>query len=133
MKINKAIKIVLVLVSILVIAVGCYTIVKRGLNFPENGIYMANNLLDVAKPYIEKTAISTILILIYFMIKYHKIGMIKVGITSLISILAVLGVIISIIAIFKLPVNKTFFPVLLAGFVATILILTMNYENKVKE
>lgn len=132
MKMNKAIKVVIILVAILVMAIGCYTIIKKGLNFPENGIYSTNNLLEVAKPYIEKVAISTVLILIYFMIRYYKMGIIKVGIFSLISIVAVIGVMISIMAIGKLPVNEMLFPVLLAGFVATIVTLTIHYENKIK-
>lgn len=133
MKATKTtIKTIAVIVAIAMIAIGIYTITKSGLNFPENGIYTVNNLLDVAMNYGKTVAIATILIVIYFMIRYNKLGVIKMGIISFVWMIAIPAVIISVMATFKLPINRLFFPVTLLGYVVTILILTIQYENKLK-
>lgn len=130
--IKTIIRVVVVIVAIVMIALGIYTFSKKGLNFPENGIYTANNILEIAYPYIQKAVISTIIILIYLMIRYNKLGFVKVGILSLISLLVVQAVVLSIMITLGIAINRIFFPVLLAAFVATILGITIQYEKKLK-
>ena len=126
------IKILIIIAAVVTIAVGVYFLKTKGLNFPENGAYTQNNIIDEAKTYIVPSAVAGVLVLIYMMIRFCKLGVIKVGIEALFTILVVEAVIVAITTIAQLPINSLFFAVLLLGFVLTILILTSVYEKKIK-
>lgn len=126
------IKVLIIIATIAVIAVGIYFLRTKGLNFPEDGIYNQNNIIDEAETYIIPTGIAGILTIIYMMIRFYKLGVIKIGIQVLLTIVAVEALIISIIAIAGLPINSLFFALLLLAFVTSILILTLVYEKKIK-
>ena len=126
------IKVLIIIATIAVIAVGIYFLRTKGLNFPEDDIYNQNNIIDEAETYIIPTGIAGILTIIYMMIRFYKLGVIKIGIQVLLTIVAVEALIISIIAIAGLPINSLFFALLLLAFVTSILILTLVYEKKIK-
>ena len=126
------IKVLIIIATIAVIAVGIYFLRTKGLNLPEDGIYNQNNIIDEAETYIIPTGIAGILTIIYMMIRFYKLGVIKIGIQVLLTIVAVEALIISIIAIAGLPINSLFFALLLLAFVTSILILTLVYEKKIK-
>lgn len=129
---KTTIKIILVIVAIAIIAVGGYFLKTKGLNFPENGIYNVNNIIKESMPYIIKAGICLALVLVYLMIRYNKLGVIKVAITSLASILVMQAVVIAIITITRLPITNLFFALLLLTYAVTILVITAIYEKKLK-
>lgn len=126
------IKIIVILAVIGVIAVGAYFLKTKGLNFPSNGVYTANNIMEIAKPYMIKSGICLALVVVYFMIRYNKLGIIKIGLTTLITILALQAVVIAVMAIARLEINRLFFSTLLMVFVLTILAITAICEKKLK-
>ena len=126
------IKILIAIVAIAVIAVGVYFINTKGLNFPENGAYTLNNIMDEAETYLVPSIISGVLVVIYMMIRFNKLGVVKIGIQSLLIIVGIEAVIISIVAIAGLPISSLVFAVMLLAFVTSILILTLIYEKKIK-
>ena len=56
------IKIVVIIAAIVVIAVGGYFLKTKGLNFPENGLYTKNNIIEEAEPYAIKLGICLALV-----------------------------------------------------------------------
>lgn len=129
---KTTIKIIIILAVIASIAVGAYFLKTKGLNFPENGVYTQNNILEVAKPYMIKMGICLALVVIYFMIRYNKLGAIKTGLIALAVILALQALVIAVMAIARLEINRMFFSGLLSVFVLTILALTAVYEKNLK-
>ena len=118
-------KILLICVVIIIIA-GMFLIRKNGFNYADG--YTKNILLDTAKAYIPYVGISTLIIIIYFAIRYYKQGVIKV-----LTILGMLGAIlftISVITISKMPVTKIIFSIIIGTYVASILAITANFEEK---
>lgn len=129
---KKTIKIILIIVAIAIIAVGAYFLKTKGLNFPENGVYTKNNIIEEAEPYIIDAGIGLALVLVYLIIRFNKLGIIKVALISLAVILCVQAVTIAIIVITKFAINRMFFAMLLTAFVLTILIITAIYEKKLE-
>jgi hypothetical protein len=129
---KTTIKIMAIIAAIVVIAIGGYFLKTKGLNFPENGIYTPNNIIEITKDYVIKAGICLALVLIYFAIRYNKLGIVKVVLISLVSILCVQAVTISIIIITRLAINRMFFAILLLVFVLSILVTTAIYEKKLK-
>lgn len=82
-------------------------------------------LTDMAKQYIFYTIIATVLVLVYFAIRFRKLGIAKVLGTTLVSLVFAEVLYMSIIAITRFPINKL---VIIAGFAIYLIILT--YLNK---
>lgn len=129
---KTTIKIILVIAAIAIIAVGAYFLKTKGLNFPENGVYTKNNIIEEAKPYLIDAGIGIALVLVYLMIRFNKLGIVKVALISLVAILCVQALVVAIIAITRFAINRMFFAILLTAFVLTMLIITAIYENKLK-
>lgn len=131
-KAKMIIKILIIIAAITVIAVGIYFLSTKGLNFPENGAYTQNNIMDEAETYLVPSIIAGVMVVIYMMIRFYKLGVIKIGIQSFLTIVGIEAIIISIVAIANLPINSLFFAILLLAFATTILMLTAVYEKKIK-
>ena len=131
-KAKMIIKILIIIAAITVIAVGIYFLSTKGLNFPENGAYTQNNIMDEAETYLVPSIIAGVMVVIYMMIRFYKLGVIKIGIQSLLTIVGIEAIIISIVAIANLPINSLFFFFFLLAFATTILMLTEVYEKKIK-
>lgn len=90
-------------------------------------------LRDMIKPYIIPVVISTAILLIYIVIKYIKLGVIKVILTLILRLAVVEAVAFSIIAICRLHVGIYTMPILLAIYVLVTLLTTMGYENELEK
>lgn len=123
----KTVKKILMILCILVIIVGMFILGKNGLNY-QNG-YSKNILLETARQYTIFVAISTAIILIYFVIRYNKQGIVKVIVTSILGILGGVAFVIAILAISKMPITRIFFPIILATYVSSIIVLASNFEE----
>ncbi len=120
-------KILLICVVIIIIA-GMFLLGKNGFNYADG--YTKNILLDTAKAYIPYVGISTLIIIIYFAIRYYKQGVIKVLATSILGMLGAILFTISVITISKMPVTKIIFSIIIGTYVASILAITANFEEK---
>lgn len=123
----KTFKKILMVLCILVIIVGMFILGRNGLNYQEG--YTQNILLETAKQYTVFIAISTIIILVYFAIRYNKQGIIKVIATSALGILGAMALVLAIFAIAKMPITRIFFPIMLTTYVSSIIVLTTNFEE----
>ena len=87
-------------------------------------------LRDIIKPYIVSGIISTCVIILFMAIRYKKIGSIKVVCIQLLSIILGEGLIISIYAITKLPINRVFMPVILLVYILTFIICNIKFVSE---
>lgn len=123
----KLIKKILMIICVLVIIVGMFILGKNGLNYQEG--YSRNILLETAKQYTVFMAISTVIILVYFAIRYNKQGVVKVIVTSVLGILGAMAFVLALFAIIKMPITRIFFPIMLATYVSSIIVLTTSFEE----
>lgn len=89
----------------------------------------STRIIDMYKQYIIPFAISGVLVLVYMSIRYYKKGVLKViGRTIIIPVVAEL-LLLSIIAIARIPVGR-FIPVLVIGvYIASILFVIKENEK----
>ena len=104
----------------------------KGLNFPENGVYTQNNIIEISRDYMIKAGIALALVLVYLMIRFNKLGVVKTALISLAVVVWVQVLTIAIIVITRMPIDRMFFAILLLGFALTTLALTAFYEKKLK-
>ena len=90
-------------------------------------------LIDIVKPYILPLIISTLIILVYIGIRYHKIGTIKSILkTGVIAIIAEL-ILFALIAITRLPIGRYTLPLVLFVYLVTMIGITSHLEKRLKE
>mgnify|MGYP002569922340 CR=1 FL=1 len=85
---------------------------------------------DIAKPYIIPFIISTVIILVYMAIRYRKIGVLKTLLTTISTSVAAQAVLLSIIAIARIPVGRLTIPMIVTVYMLTLVGLTTNFEKK---
>lgn len=90
-------------------------------------------LKDLIKPYIFAFSLSSVLIVLYMMIRYKKLGAIKILLKTICSIVVAQAVLLSIIAITRVPVGRSTIPMVIIVYIVTLFVLTNNLENKLAE
>ena len=95
-------------------------------------------LSSIIKPYIAPIAISAVIILVYVIVRYRKLGIIKTALSYLLYTGAVQAVFFGVLAISRFPINRFVVPVVLMLYIITITALSFkndkNLENmKVEE
>lgn len=85
---------------------------------------------DIIKPYILPIAITFIIILVYFMIRYSKLGITKVFIETIVKTAVMELLAFSIIAIARIPFGTIVPPIILGVYTITVAIISTNFENK---
>lgn len=85
---------------------------------------------DIVKPYIVPMLISTIIVLVYVGIRYIKIGALKTVCTLLLRIIVLEALLLSVIAICRIPIGIYTMPVAILVYMGVILFTTISYENK---
>ena len=84
---------------------------------------------DILMPYVVPFAISTVIILIYMAVRYHKLGSIKIILKTIgINILTQVTL-ISIIAITRIPFGRLTIPMILLVYLLTMIGLTTKFEK----
>ncbi len=87
---------------------------------------------DLLKPYILPFSIATIIILVYFTVRYYKLGIPKTLLTTIISLILSQVILLSIIAITRIPVGRVTMPMVIIVYLLMLLGLTNEFENKLK-
>lgn len=125
----KTIKKILMIIAIIIMIVGMFILGRNGFNYVEG--YSSEMLLETAKQYILYVSIATAIVLLYFAIKYSKEGIAKVLVTSILAILGTLVFTVAVIAIARMPVSRLFFPIVLAAYVSSLMIISANFEENI--
>ena len=89
-------------------------------------------LRSIAKPYVIPLTIATVIILVYLMLFFKKLGMWKVLYKALISIIGTQAVLFSLYAVLRIPINRLTPIISIIVYIATILTITIKF-NKEKE
>lgn len=89
-------------------------------------------LSSIIKPYIAPIAISAIIILVYVIVRYRKLGIIKTALSYLLYTGAVQAVFFGVIAISRFPINRFVVPVVLMLYIITITALSFKNEKKLE-
>ena len=88
---------------------------------------------DILRPNIMPFVIATIIILLYFAIKYRKLRILKVILKTIITLAISEALLLSIIAITRIPVGKYTVSMIFAVYVLALGILTSKLENKLQK
>ena len=87
---------------------------------------------DIIKPYILPLIISTVIILVYMAIRYHKLGVIKVLLKTIFATVVVELILLSLIAICRIPVGRLTIPMVLTVYLLTLVGITTRFEKQLK-
>ena len=87
---------------------------------------------DIVKPYITPFIISTAIILVYMAIRYRKIGVLRTLLKTIATSVIVQAVLLSIIAITRIPVGRLTIPMIVTVYMLTLVGLTTNFEKKLE-
>lgn len=87
-------------------------------------------LSSILMPYLLPLAISMIVILVYVLIRFRKIGIFKTLGLYILTVLATEAVYLSILAIARIPINRLVTPIGLAIYVIAITVVTAMQEKK---
>lgn len=88
---------------------------------------------DIIGPYIVPFLIATAIILVYMGIKYRKLGMVKTILKTAFLLVVAQAVLLSVIAITRIPIGKITIPLVLAVYVLSLLGVTNYFEKKLSE
>ena len=89
-------------------------------------------LSSIIKPYIAPIAISAVIILVYVIVRYRKLGIIKTALSDLLYTGAVQAVFFGVLAISRFPINRFVVPVVLMLYIITITALSFKNEKKLE-
>lgn len=123
----KIVKKMLLIICVIIIAVGMFMLGRQGLNYA-NG-YTKNMLIETIKDYMLYEGIATAVVLVYFIVRYSKQGIVKVTVTSVLGIVGAMVLTMAIMAIIRMPISRLFFPIILVTYVASIIILSSYFEE----
>lgn len=90
-------------------------------------------LSDIAKRYTVSIAISFAIILVYVMIIFFKLNILKVVGKLIINTIIVEGVYFSILSITRLPICKLTMPIALIIYVITIFIMMCKFQKELAD
>ena len=88
---------------------------------------------DIIKPYIVPFLIATIIIVIYMMIRYHKLNAFKVLLKTVCMVVYTQIMLFSIIAITRIPIGRLTIPMVLTVYILTLVGCTSRFENNLKK
>ena len=87
---------------------------------------------DIVKPYITPFIISTAIILVYMAIRYRNIGVLRTLLKTIATSVIAQAVLLSIIAITRIPVGRLTIPMIVTVYMLTLVGLTTNFEKKLE-
>lgn len=90
-------------------------------------------LSDIVTKYIWTFILTTILIIVYMVLRYKKIGALKVLIQTVLGIVILELLVMSIIAIVRIPVGVNLPSIMFVTYVCSVVALTTMFENQLKK
>ena len=109
---------------------------KYGSDIETSDVTIVHNskvkLSSIIKPYIAPISISAVIILVYVIVRYRKLGIIKTGLSYILYAGAVQAVFFGILAISRFSINRFVVPVVLMLYIITITALSFKNEKKLE-
>ncbi len=87
---------------------------------------------DIIKPYIVPFGIATLIILIYMAVRYRKIGVIKTLLKTIIILVVAQAVLLSVMAITRIPIGIVTVPLVITVYLLTLIGLTTYFEKQLE-
>lgn len=88
---------------------------------------------DIIKPYIVPFIIATVIILLYLVIRYYKLGILKVLVEAIALFVVLQAILLSLIAILRVPVGRLTIPMVLIVYIISLVEMTVCGEKNLKE
>lgn len=88
---------------------------------------------DLIKPYAVPFVIATIIILAYMAIRYHKLNSSNVVLKTVVILGVAEAVLMSVVAITRIPVGRLTMPLMVAVYMLTLVGLTGKFENNLEK
>ena len=76
---------------------------------------------DLIKPYVTPFLIATVIILVYMVVRYYKLGILKTLLKTGLTVVLTQAVLISVMAIVRIPIGRVTIPLVLAVYVLSFL------------
>lgn len=90
-------------------------------------------LYDIAKTYVVPIGICTLLVFIYAMIRFRKLGVFRTLGKYIVGVIGTEAVYVGLLAITRYPIDAYVIPVGLFIYAISILVVTVKRENKLKK
>lgn len=87
---------------------------------------------DLIRPYAQPIIISTVIILVYMGVRYKKLGIAKVIMQEMIVLIMAIALLLSVIAITRCPVNRTFIPAMLTVYVLSLITTNLQFTKQLE-
>lgn len=84
---------------------------------------------DLVKPYIFGFVMSILIILIYIAVRYMNLGVLKTLGQTILTLVLTQAVLLSVIAITRIPVGRLTMPIVVAVYLLTLIGLTTKFEK----
>ena len=85
---------------------------------------------DIVKPYVVPFGIATLIILVYMAIRYRKLGVIKTLLKTVLILIVAQIVLLSIMAITRIPIGIVTIPLVITVYLLTLVGLTTYFEKQ---
>ena len=85
---------------------------------------------DIVKPYVVPFGIATLIILVYMAIRYRKLGVIKTLLKTIVIAIVAEMVLLSIMAITRIPIGLITIPLVITVYLLTLIGLTTYFEKE---
>lgn len=106
---------------------------NNGIELTRDDLEVSNNAkikgIDLISPYILPSVITSVLVLIYFVIRYKKFGILKITIYTLTVLIGAQLLYLSIYAVARIPVNYWSMPISMIIYVLSIIGLLEFFEK----
>ena len=90
-------------------------------------------LMDLISPYIWPVCICTLLVFIYAMVRYRKLGSFRTLGKYIVGVVGIELLYLSLIAITRLPINQLVIPIGLLLYTLAIIVVTVKREIKLEK
>lgn len=88
---------------------------------------------DMISPYIWPFAIASVIILVYMMIRYYKLGAVKTLGKTIALLVVAQATLLSVMAIARIPIGRVTIPLVLAVYLLSLMGITTYFEKKLIE
>ena len=90
-------------------------------------------LMDILTPYISAFVITTILVVLYVMVKYRRISPLKAAVQVVLGVVMLELLVISLLAITRIPVGKNLVSIIFVTYAIGTVGMTSMLENKLQK
>ena len=119
----------LIIIALIVIVAGMIMFFIKGLNYAENTM----ELKDLLQPYFLPMLISLLIITVYYLIKYKKIGLLLILGYTIIGTIGIQLILLSVYSISRIQINYLTMPISILVFAITFFVLTIIFNKKASE